>query len=232
MRPRGSSRPRPGDPEQRARVIAHYDQLGASYGAEGEHPAAGVFGWFDRRWSSWARPREIDSVVQTIDARAGDSILDVGCGSGTYAKRMSALGARVTAVDASPRMVEAIRPHVAKSFRADIETLALGRTFDRVVCLGVLDFVAEPATCMRRLAEHVSPGGFLIVLAPDRRLVGSYYRLAQLLRGIRVNAFHLDDLDQMARVDRFERESFRRPLPNSIAIRWRCDRAGKPAGPV
>ena len=219
-----SNPPRPGDPEQRARVIAHYDQLGASYGSEGQQEATGLFGWADRRWNNFARPREINGVMQTIEARSGESILDVGCGSGTYAKRMSALGAKVTAVDASPRMVEAIRPHVAESFQADIETLALGRTFDRVVCLGVLDFVADPATCMRRLADHVSEGGFLIVLAPHTGLLGSYYRVAQRLRGIRVNVFHLDDLDQMARADRFERESFLRPLPNSIAVRWRCGR--------
>ena len=206
-------------------MLAHYDHLGSSYGSEGEQEATGLFGWLDRCWNNWARPREILSVVRTIDARSGESILDVGCGSGTYAKRLSALGARVTAVDASPRMVEAIRPHVAESFQADLETLALGRKFDRVVCLGVLDFVADPATCMSRLAEHVNEGGFLIVLAPHRGLLGSYYRIAKLLHGIRVNVFHLDDLDDMARADRFARESFLRPLPNSIVVRWRCERA-------
>src|SRR5207249_4164719 len=99
-------------------------------------------------WSRFMRPREIRAVMEIIDARAGETILDVGCGPGTYARLLAGLDTSVTAVDASASMVEAVRPLVAEAWVADLESLALRRQYDRVVCLGVLDFVADPASCL------------------------------------------------------------------------------------
>jgi 2-polyprenyl-3-methyl-5-hydroxy-6-metoxy-1,4-benzoquinol methylase len=208
------ARERPGDSAQRARVVDHYDRLGSRYGKEGR-------GLFDRFWSRWVRPREVRAVVETIDAQPGDRILDVGCGSGTYARLLAKGGLRVVAVDSSARMVDATRPLVEEALVADIETLALGRRFDRVICLGVLDFVAEPARCLANLANHVNEGGRLIVLVPRRGLAGLYYRVAKLLAGIRVHGFDVRSLDEVMRALGFVREAFRHPLLNSLVIRWR-----------
>jgi 2-polyprenyl-3-methyl-5-hydroxy-6-metoxy-1,4-benzoquinol methylase len=211
---------RPGDAAQRTRALAHYDQLGARYGASAESG-----GFIDRLWSRWVRPGEVRSVIETIDAQPGDEILDVGCGSGTYARLLAARGLRVVAVDASARMVEATRPLVARALVADIETLALGQQFDRVICLGVLDFVADPALCIANLARHVKDGGRLIVLVPRSGWPGLYYRVAKLLAGIRVHVFDPSGLDAAAGVHGLVREAFRYPLLNSLVIRWRKELA-------
>jgi hypothetical protein len=139
--------------------------------------------------------------MRAIDARPGEEILDVGC--------------------AAERMVEAVRAHVEVAVVKDIEALSFGRTYDRVVCVGVLDFVADPAHCFARLATHVQSGGWLVVLAPRRGLPGLYYRIAQRLRGIRVQAFDLAALDARASALGLELEVHDYPLPNSIVARWR-----------
>lgn len=56
------------------------------------------------------RPETIDRAVQWIievlGLKAGDSILDLGCGPGLYAARLARTGLRVTGVDYSHRSIE------------------------------------------------------------------------------------------------------------------------------
>ncbi len=49
------------------------------------------------------------SVLQLLDLRAGESVLDLGCGNGALARRLAALGADVTAVDFSIEMINLAR---------------------------------------------------------------------------------------------------------------------------
>jgi trans-aconitate methyltransferase len=46
-----------------------------------------------------------DDVLALLDARPGESVLDLGCGTGEHAAELTARGARVVGVDADPEMV-------------------------------------------------------------------------------------------------------------------------------
>ena len=56
------------------------------------------------------RPETIDRIVQwlieTLELKPGDSLLDLGCGPGLYASRFARAGFRVTGVDYSRRSIE------------------------------------------------------------------------------------------------------------------------------
>lgn len=52
-------------------------------------------------------------LEQLLQLRAGESALDVGCGNGHVARRLAALGARVTATDQSERFLELARQREA-----------------------------------------------------------------------------------------------------------------------
>ncbi len=45
--------------------------------------------------------RSVDWIVQTLGLKAGDGVLDLGCGPGLYAARLAAYGLQVTGVDFS-----------------------------------------------------------------------------------------------------------------------------------
>src|SRR5918995_3436103 len=58
------------------------------------------------------RVDECTRVLEWLEARAGDSVLDVGCGDGFYDCKIARRGARVHAIDASARRVaRALRWH-------------------------------------------------------------------------------------------------------------------------
>jgi 2-polyprenyl-3-methyl-5-hydroxy-6-metoxy-1,4-benzoquinol methylase len=108
------------------------------------------------------------------------STLDVGCGVGRWSLELAARGHRVTGVDLSPYMIELARARSAKagaqcSFAvADLGSLELGRTFDAIVCVTVLQHILDPElarAAIGRLATHLSPRGRLILLeaAPAQR---------------------------------------------------------------
>jgi len=136
-------------------VKLHYGQWAATYGDAADD------GWF-----AWVRAREARLVYRMLELDGGATVLDAGCGPGLYARRMHLQGHEVWAVDFAPEMVERVSAHVSHSQQADVEELALGRTFDRVLCLGVLEWVRCPQTAVKRLAAHLAPGGRLVLLVP------------------------------------------------------------------
>jgi SAM-dependent methyltransferase len=106
------------------------------------------------------------------------TVLDVGAGQGTQALRLAALGHAVTAVEPDDRMRAAfdrgaeVLDEVARDrvtlLGGDLDSLAASvrsATFDVVLCHGVLMYLPESRSAIRSLAERLTPGGMLSVLA-------------------------------------------------------------------
>lgn len=128
----------------------------------------------------------------------GVRALDVGCGGGLLAESLARAGARVTAVDLAPGMIEVARLHAAESgltidYRvAAAEELAAAGTagFDVITCMEMLEHVPQPARMLATLAGLARPGGTLFVSTLNRNLksfmlaiVGAEYLLRLLPRG-------------------------------------------------
>jgi 2-polyprenyl-3-methyl-5-hydroxy-6-metoxy-1,4-benzoquinol methylase len=151
------------------RVREHYAAQATSFGSPQR----------ESRLVTWVRAREVLVVREMLRLQGGESILDAGCGPGVHAQALAARGHEVWAFDLAAEMVAAVDGHVARRFVADVETLRLGRTFDRVLCLGVMEFVADPGETLTRLRDHLAPGGRLIVLVPRSGPGGWIYRFAK-----------------------------------------------------
>lgn len=196
------------------RVRRFYDRQAKSYGME--------------RYPSWLRERlerDVRCVLELLEARAGHTVLDAGAGNGVLARRLSAAGAAVCAVDLSPAMVEAVRPHVAEAHQLDIQELDLGRRFDRVLCVGVLEFVADPPRCVAGLARHVAPGGRLVLLfprpSPGAWLMRHWHRLGN---DIRTHFCDAARLEEEARAEGLLARE-RRRLPHNLVLSFERPKA-------
>lgn len=115
---------------------------------------------------------EVDFLIDALGLNAGDSVLDVGCGTGRHAIELARRGYRVTAVDISAGMLEQARKDaqaagVEVRWRQDDATsFAFSYQFDAVICLcegafGLLgrsdDPIGQPLAILRRVEAALRP---------------------------------------------------------------------------
>jgi 2-polyprenyl-6-hydroxyphenyl methylase/3-demethylubiquinone-9 3-methyltransferase len=102
----------------------------------------------------------------------GKTALDVGCGAGLLAEPLARLGAKVTAIDAAPELIEAAKAHAAGAglsidYRA-VGVEVLKGKYDLVTSMEVIEHVADPQAFVKDLAARLAPGGLLILSTPNR----------------------------------------------------------------
>jgi SAM-dependent methyltransferase len=88
--------------------------------------------------------------------RPTGSVLDVGCGTGALAQRLTGLGYQVTGVDPSDGMLEVMRarsPEVRAVQASGTELPFEPDSFDVVVSVATFHHIAEPAAVRKTLAE-------------------------------------------------------------------------------
>ena len=113
------------------------------------------------------------AVVERLDVQPGDRVLEIGCGHGVAAtlvcERLD--GGRLTAVDRSPKMIEAamrrnaayVEAGTAEFLLAALEELDLGgRRFDKAFAVRVGLFHREPARARGLVEPYLVPGGPLL----------------------------------------------------------------------
>ena len=128
---------------------------------------------------------------------AGASALDVGCGGGLLAESLARAGAKVTAIDLAPGMVETARLHALDSgltidYRVEpAEQLLRSPTkYDVVTCMEMLEHVPDPGATLDVLGKLVRPGGHVFISTINRNfrsfalaIVGAEYVANLVPRG-------------------------------------------------
>jgi SAM-dependent methyltransferase len=107
--------------------------------------------------------------------RAGDRILDVGCGNAMHSLKAARLGARVAGVDrdeGSLRVGQRSAP-AGTPLRLCVADVEEGlpfanRAFDRVVCLDLLEHVEKRDTVLTEIRRVLRPDGVLLLTVPNR----------------------------------------------------------------
>ncbi len=111
-------------------------------------------------------------VIEMLEAAVprGAKVLDVGCGTGEMAARLSELGYEVWGVDiADPMIRHAAQRYGSCRFRVgDIEHIPFDDdTFDAVVCLGVIEYLPDDGQALTEIRRVLKPGGNAIVSTPS-----------------------------------------------------------------
>lgn len=115
------------------------------------------------------------SVTGWPEDLTGQNILEAGSGAGRFTEILVQTGANVFSFDYSSA-VDANQANngAAKNlclFQADIFRIPLHpRSFDKVLCLGVLQHTPDPERACASLARCVKPGGELVVDVYAKRL--------------------------------------------------------------
>jgi trans-aconitate methyltransferase len=82
-------------------------------------------------------------VLDLLQPRLGERILDLGCGDGALTEKLVALGARVVGVDAAPDMIAAARRRGLDAREMDARALVFEREFDAVFSNAALHWIKD-----------------------------------------------------------------------------------------
>ncbi len=133
------------------------------------------------------------AVAEAATEKPGAEVLEIGCGTGAVTSALVGRGARVTAIDQNPEMLEQARARLTGAASGSITWLertaaeidALPEAaFDSVVaslCLSEMSR-GERAFVLREAARRLRPGGVLVVADEVRPAAGLRRALHAVLR--------------------------------------------------
>jgi SAM-dependent methyltransferase len=98
----------------------------------------------------------------------GRRVLDAGAGIGTFTE-LAAQGREVVAVEPDPEQLVILRERFEG--RADVRVVEgtienVSGEFDSIICLNVLEHIADDRGALRRFHDLLAPGGTLLLLVP------------------------------------------------------------------
>ena len=99
-------------------------------------------------------------------------VLDIGCSTGALGASIKARQeARVVGVDIVPEYVLEARARLDRAECMDAMTFVEqhldGERFDCIVCADVLEHLVDPWSLLAAAAEHLDPGGWLVISVPN-----------------------------------------------------------------
>src|SRR5258706_2890859 len=100
------------------------------------------------------------AVFDLLAPRAGERILDLGCGDGILTEKLLAAGASVVGIDSSSEMVDAARRRGIDARACDAARLPFTAEFDAVFSNAALHWMkADPDAVITGVARALKPGG-------------------------------------------------------------------------
>jgi SAM-dependent methyltransferase len=98
-------------------------------------------------------------VVELLAPRAGERILDLGCGDGRLTERIAAMGAEVVGADAAPDLLAAARARGIDVVLADGHRLPFVAAFDAVFSNAALHWMTRPDAVIAEVRRALRPRG-------------------------------------------------------------------------
>lgn len=163
------------------------------------------------------------AIPGLLSPRAGERVLDIGCGEGNHLLLFSRLGLDITGLDASPYMIDRARKRLGprctfKKGRA--EDLPFDdNEFDLAVMINTLEFLDSPMDALREAGRVARRSVFIGVMnslswyCQSHRVFGLFRK--SLFKHARL--YHLWDLKSLVRA------AF-----GQVTMDWRCSQAWPP----
>jgi 2-polyprenyl-3-methyl-5-hydroxy-6-metoxy-1,4-benzoquinol methylase len=168
--------------------------------------------YFDHYWKQQPadkvarRARERARLVSDLIGSRTGRLLDVGCGRGFILDFMARRGFHVTGADVAPAAVAMAGERGCKAVLFDLETEEMEGKYDVILCLEVLQQLADPVKALVKLRLLLADDGVLIISLPNEFHIISRLRI---LLGIS-HLGHFDHSHLHLFSPRRDRESFKR----------------------
>ncbi len=160
-------------------------------------------------------PQYLSWLARKVRPHVGDTVLEIGAGIGNLSGRLMARRLLYVAAEKDPLHLHALRNRFLRTPNVVVQQIdpehagdlaAMEQCFDTVLCLNVLEYVADPGAVVRSLRAALKPNGMLVVLAPqgpglfgslDRRLGHKRrYRASEARQMLEAEGFVVETLYQ------------------------------------
>lgn len=130
-------------------------------------------------------PRFTRWMADTVRPYVGDRVLEIGAGIGTLTVNLLPRPV-YWATDINPLYVDALRKlsqtrpylNIARTDITDRASFPLNQSFETVICLNVVEHVADDSIALKNIYDVLEQGGRAIILVPQgERLFGSLDRV-------------------------------------------------------
>jgi 2-polyprenyl-3-methyl-5-hydroxy-6-metoxy-1,4-benzoquinol methylase len=147
--------------QQSDKVEAHFHKSYKTFDSFYEEKKGIVSRLIDRLFRRSMQLR-YERVIAGVEPFEGRTVLDVGCGAGRYSIALARRGIKkARGIDFAENMIEeagrqAQQAGVAERCefsRGDFAQTDLQETYDHVFAMGVLDYIAEPVTFVKKMAS-------------------------------------------------------------------------------
>jgi len=157
--------------------------------------------------------KRYDVITEMLNVQQ-KRILDVGCGNGLFIEYCFDKGASsIVGVDYSQKMIDTAKEKLkdynnkAILFCEDFFSLnLLKKDFDTILAIGLLDYVKDPGSALKRFFDFLKPNGELIVTIPEKwspffflriRFLGTFFRKSILKIPPIITALSLKDAESL-----------------------------------
>lgn len=116
---------------------------------------------------------------------AGERVLDLGCGDGSFAEALVAAGAQVTMADVAEGALERARPLVPEAeavlLAEDAPLPFRDDSFDLVWCGETLEHVADVSGLVSEVRRVLAPNGSFLITVPNHRRFRTLIELVRVV---------------------------------------------------
>ena len=124
--------------------------------------------WFETPIGTLVKKYEKELLIELLQPRRGEKILDVGCGTGVFTLDILAFGPRVTGLDISQPMLKRAgfktKGYPFQGLAANMSHLPfVDGYFDRVFSVTAIEFVEDAKEAVAELFRVTKKGGVVVV---------------------------------------------------------------------
>lgn len=110
--------------------------------------------WYQTEKGVWFSEREFQIIKKSLLPMTGESLLDVGCGTGHFTRRLANIGLKVTGLDSDASMLAFAEKYSSKvSYHlGGAEHLPFAdNSFDYVIAITSLCFIDDPVQAIKEM---------------------------------------------------------------------------------
>jgi SAM-dependent methyltransferase len=131
-------------------------------------------------------PARLERLLNFAQVRAGETVLDVGCGPGIVTNALADRGLMAVGVDFTAAMLDEARAGGGRYVRCDATRLPFreGR-FDCALSRNTFHHLIDPGSVLRAMSRAIRPGGRVVIedmRAPDDAEKRAYHETIERLR--------------------------------------------------